>query len=706
MSLPATKVRRFPLTLAVGILAVICYANVPLNDYAFDGKLVVQNNDLVTAPGQGLNLWTKDLWYASRDQNPRRDLLYRPITLSSYRLVRIVAGPAPGPQHVVNVLLHALICVLVVRLARQVGADATGAGIAGVFFALLPIHTDVVANMVGRADLLATLGILLTLECHQRGTQPYHAVQTSRLGRWAWTLGAAACAFMALGAKENGVAVVLIVPLLDLLAHRQQTGDSQRRRWLRLEVLLRLGYLVLPVLLYFALRYHALDGQLFQRPALTKTVNVLVDAPTWQHALGVVQLWGMYWAKTFWPAELCIEYSINAVRLATALFDGYVLLGLGVAVILGFASVRAWRRGQPRTALIVLTLLAAYLPTANAFLLIQVFFAERIWYLPSVWLALLVGLALAPHLRRPAWILTVSLIAFAALGRCWLRNAEWRDNGTLFAAAYHDHPESVSARHLYGQWLAYHGEYERGVALLERALELDLGLTDAHRVLGRVHLEAGDVSRALHHLRTANMQVPNHRATEEALERARKAQPAAQLAQLRRQAELEPDDLQTQSAYVEALLELARTDEALAHLAEADARFLADASWLALNARVLLYAGDLNGAIERYRQACELAPTEPQHAVELAMLLLERRAESASATPPAASDIDEAEAWLLRARTAAPDNPQVLVGLAELHALRGDLARALELYEDALRRVPADSPQRRIWEARAQTLGR
>ena len=440
--------------------------------------------------------------------------------------------------------------------------------------------------------------------------------------------------------------MVLIVPLLDLLAHRQQHTEATRQRWLTPGLLLRLSYLLLPVLLYFLLRYHALGGQLFQRPALTKTVNVLVDAPAWQHVLGVVQLWGMYWAKTFWPAELCIEYSINAVRLATSIFDGYVLLGLAVALILGIASVRAWRRGQPRTALIGLALLAAYLPTANALVLIQVFFAERIWYLPSVWVALLVGFALASRVRRPAWMLGLSLIALTALGRCWLRNAEWHDNGTLFAAAYHDHPESVSARHLYGSWLARHGEYERGVTLLEQALELDLGLTDAHRMLGRVQLEAGDLAQALYHLRTANMQVPGHRATEEDLERARAAnelQSADRLAGLLRQAEQNPDDVGAQSAYVEALLELARTEQALAYLTKEGARFAEVASWQALRARAILYAGDLNGAIERYRQACTLAPTEPQLAVELAMLLLERRGESGDAPPDAPSatpDID------------------------------------------------------------------
>ena len=91
------------------------------------------------------------------------------------------------------------------------------------------------------------------------------------------------------------------------------------------------------------------------------------------------------------------------------------------------------------------------------------------------------------------------------------------------------------------------------------------------------------------------------------------------------------------------------------------------------------------------------------------MLLLERRGESTPAPLESAAgnpDIAEAETLLLHARETSPDSPEVLVGLAELSAYRGDLTRALELYEGALQRVPQDSPQHRIWQARAQTLGR
>jgi len=773
-------------------LGVLCYLNVLPNDFTYDAVAVVQHNPLVNEPGRWGDIWTKDLWWAGRDETPRRDLLYRPVTLSSYRLVRLPAGGDPWPQHALNLALHALICVLVVRLCRQVVPESDARGrnrwaplLAGAGFAVLPIHTDVVANLVGRADLLATLGVLLTLACHRRvikavaglrdrsrdrqgaevcherpdASTPVHPAaevgpHSAGARRWVWMLGAAAAAFLSMGAKESGVSVVLLAPLFDALERLRRReagaltpaplprGEGFRRRtpgaggetplpggegrvkgeaaclppssacspvpgkirpwvadWWSLESAGRLAYLAVPLLVYFALRYHALAGQLLQKPALTKTVNVLVDAPAWQHVLGVVQLWGMYWTKTFWPATLCIDYSIHAVRLARSVFDAHVLIGLAVLGGLLVAATHARRRGRPEVAVLAGGLVVSYLPTSNALVLIQVFFAERIWYLPSVFVVVLLAWAVAGWVRRPAGAVAAGLIVLTLLGRCWVRNFEWRDNGTLFAAAWRDHPDSVGARYLYGQWLTQHGQYEDGVRLLESALDIDLGLTDAHRALGRAHLEHGDYQRAVQHLRIAHMQVPGHPATEEAMARAGAAYAETlrvQLEEARSRATQAPADLSAQVAYVELLLQLGQHDEALLRLRQDDARFAEEAPWQTLKCRALVQAGELDEAIDAYARAHKLAPEDAGLLVEWAMLLLERRRPG---------DLDEAQELLAQAGGLAPDDPRLLVGRAELTALRGDLTTALRLYQAALQRVAPDSVQHRVWRERARTLG-
>ncbi len=121
-----------------------------------------------------------------------------------------------------------------------------------------------------------------------------------------WALLAAGAAFLAASAKEIGVSLALLLPAWHGFWRR---GSPARPALSAATARLLLAAPAAALLAYLGLRYHALGGRLHQEPGLTKTINVLVDAPTWQHALGVVQLWGMYWAKSIWPAELSVNYS-------------------------------------------------------------------------------------------------------------------------------------------------------------------------------------------------------------------------------------------------------------------------------------------------------------------------------------------------------------------------------------------------------------
>jgi len=673
--------------------AVLCFLNTLPNDYCYDDNRVVQHSPKVTAPEQWKAIWTTDYWYETQEENPQRDLLYRPITLSSYRLIRMVGGQGPFAQHLVNLILHAIVCVLVVRICRCVHASESAALVAGVLFAVLPIHTEAVAPVVGRADLLAALGVLIAVLAHQSAM-----AASSRSSSGGWWTAAGLAAFLAMGSKESGMAVVPLVVLCDALFHLTDKRLTRPRRWLAVSALGRLCYLLIPFVAYLALRIHALGGQLVQAPAVTKTVNVLVDAPTWQHAFGVLQLWGMYWTKTFWPDVLSVKYSVNAIHLATTLLDWHVLIGAAAAVLLIVASVQCWRKGTKCVALLSAALVISYLPTANAIVLIQVFFAERIWYLPSVWAVILIALAVGPYLKRPAWSILFVAVVVAMLGRCWVRNAEWRDNGTLYAAAYRDQPDGIGVLHLYGQWLVNHEQFDKGIRLLGRAVEIDLGFTDAHRTLGDAYLQSGDLGAALRHLQIADMQVSGHRPTVERLAWASRelAYADEQLADLRRRADDSPGDMETHVALIRRLRDLGLLHEAWTLHQQGQEIFASDALWQAEYAVTFVYLNRIDEAINHYRTSLDLEPQSPQRAVELAMLLIERRG---------SADLNEAQRWADHAFDLAPGDPAVLACLAELAALRGDLSRAIALYEQAIRKLPIESPQRRAFQQRLAVLG-
>ncbi len=680
----------------VGLMAIACFANIVPNDFCYDDIAIIRNNAKITAPAQWSAIWTTDYWSQTASESPHRDLLYRPISLSTFHLIWTVARNRPFAFHLFSIMLHGLVSVLVVRLCRHGGLNARSSLAGGMIFAVWPIHTEVVASAVGLADLLAATGILLAIFFHDRAMSAQSSVFALP-----FKCATAVSVFLAMGAKESGVASIPIVVLWDGHRHRtHRPGETGSRRWC-LRSAARLSYLLVPLSAYAALRLHALGGQWFQSPAPTKTVNVLVDAPLWQHALGTFQLWGMYWAKSLFPKTLCIEYAINAIRLPTSLIDFDVSLGVVATAALLIVAVIAWRRRLRFATLAAMALLICYLPASNSCVLIQVFFAERLWYLPSIFAAALLGLATANLLKYPAGRVAGIVVLAVMLGRCWIRNAEWRDNGTLYAATYRDHPDSVLALHLYGQWLARNGEFVRGVELVRRALDIDPGFTDAHRTLGVAFLEHGQPEDALYHLRIADMQVPENPPTHAALERAsdevlRKGQ-GDEIDRLRREADARREEIGPQLALIRRLRDLGRTEQALIRLQSGEDRFADYVEWQAEYAVTLVYLDQRDLAIAHYRSAIRLSPRSPQLMVELAMLLLERRDEG---------DVGDAKRLSEQAEILAPDNPAVLVCRAEVLALAGEISEAIELYHRAAAGLALDDPRHRMFEERAKALGR
>lgn len=507
--------------------------------------------------------------------------------------------------------------------------------------------------------------------------------------------------FAAAASKENGLAALPLIVLFDATRHCMRTREESKGRWISRRNIARLCYLVIPLIVYAALRYHALSGQLFQAPPATRTINQLVDASSWHRALGAMQLWGMYWALTVFPKTLCIEYAINAVRLATDINDAHVLFGGMVALILAWIGIVAWHRRDGILLFLITSLLVCYAPGSNVLVLMRVFFAERIWYLPSVFAVLIIAWACSNSLHRKSWQVMAVTVLIAMTVRCWIRNAEWRSNGTLYAAAYRDHPESAQALHLFGQWNVRHGDFDKGVELLRRSLTIDVGFTDAHRTLGEAFASRGHWDEAISHLRVADMQVPNHGPTRSALATATRAKLDAgaddQLLRLRRIALGNPESLDAHLAVARALRELGMTEEALTQLKESEQKFDARIEWHTELAVTLVYLNRIDDAIQHYRKAVELSPQSLQPMVELAMLLIERRA---------AGDRTEARALAERANAISSNDPGVLVCRAELEAADGNSPEAVRLYELAIEALPPSDPRRAIFQERIITLGR
>ena len=69
---------------------------------------------------------------------------YRPLTVLTFRLNYLLSELSAPSYHLLNVVLHAVVCVLFLRVCRTF-LDRTSSLVAALLFAVHPIHTEAVS---------------------------------------------------------------------------------------------------------------------------------------------------------------------------------------------------------------------------------------------------------------------------------------------------------------------------------------------------------------------------------------------------------------------------------------------------------------------------------------------------------------------------------------------------------------------------------
>ena len=207
------------------LLAAAVYLNTLGAGFTLDDVEIVRENPIVRSLQNLPRIFATDYWNAWEYAD---HTLYRPLTVTTYALQHAVHGAEPFGYHLVNVLLHALATGLLFLLLRDL-FDLRTAVVAAALFAVHTIHTEAVAGIVGRAEILALAG---TLTC----CLAYFRAVRRRGHAAAW--GAASVAAYLTGAmsKETGIvapAVILVTEALLPARRHLLRGDRRavgRRR--------------------------------------------------------------------------------------------------------------------------------------------------------------------------------------------------------------------------------------------------------------------------------------------------------------------------------------------------------------------------------------------------------------------------------------------------------------------------------------------
>lgn len=206
MSNDASKLMAFFDTLLGKALVIFCfafllYANTFQHDYAWDDYAVIVNNQHTQAGFAGIpKIFTEKVYLPERES-------YRPVAQSSFAIEVAVFGNNPHVGHFFNVLLYAFTCVtLFYFLQLLFGASAKWLPFyASLLFVVLPVHSESVANIKSRDELLMLFFGLWSLIFIAKGIATV---------QWRW-LAAALCMFtISALSKENAITLLGIAPLV------------------------------------------------------------------------------------------------------------------------------------------------------------------------------------------------------------------------------------------------------------------------------------------------------------------------------------------------------------------------------------------------------------------------------------------------------------------------------------------------------------
>ena len=420
-------------------VAVGCYLNSLPGALIYDDLNAIVRNPAVTELDVRRIVSTGS-WFAP---NGYMDV-YRPVTTASFAANYALHGTAPLGYHVVNVVLHAAVCVVLVLVLSRVTGEATLSLVAGLLFAAHPVHTEAVASVVGRAELLAAGLALLAWW-----------IVLARRGALARVL-AALVLFAAVLAKENAVTIVAVAVAADVIYRRRLDAPAY-------------AALALGALAAILLRTMVMGSV---APLPLRLDNVLATAPLAPRLYTAVAVVAAYARLLLWPVHLSADYSYPQIELATTPGDPRVLAG--AAVIVASGALAAWGWSRQRTVCFAIAFTAlTFSIVSNLVVLIGTVMGERLLYLPSAGFCLLLAVAIATvgHGTRLPAILTALVVALYA-ARTVERNGVWRDGPTFFRALVADAPRSARSHRELGLELSEENRSDEAVAEMETSLRL------------------------------------------------------------------------------------------------------------------------------------------------------------------------------------------------------------------------------------------
>lgn len=497
---------------------VLCFCipflvNSVFNQFVHDDTPAIVRNKDVQGQTSIKDLLLNDYW-GKPMSDPSSHKSYRPLTVLTFRLNRLIFGRSPISFHMVNILLHLFMVDRIYEFLIGVKVKNQTSMIAAILFGLHPIHSEAVANCVGRAEVISS-HLVLSAIIHR--DQP---------------LISGIFTFLAMMSKETGVMCLLIliaIEIISLFREKDENSSVEDRFWdlVTTKVVVWMGFFIA----FASVRLLLLQGTY---PIFKPADNPAAFAPDKLSRITTkIYYWFVHYWLLFCPSNLSYDWAFGSIPVIRSLADGRLLSIVSFFIfvgLLGFWSLfglfpEKYRKFSITTTftkigysgfISILLLFLPFVPCMNLFVTVGFAVAERVMYIPSIGYSILIALGIEKLIHRfdsckkIIQIITfISLVSFGTKNA--FRNHAWKNRENLFSSGLTVHRTNAKMFYNLGNFYFKDDQFFEAKLLFNESLRLHPQYASAFNNLGSIVEDEGSegLKKAEMYYRKA-MQINKH----------------------------------------------------------------------------------------------------------------------------------------------------------------------------------------------------
>ncbi|HKC37261.1 MAG TPA: hypothetical protein VKB95_14395 [Chitinophagaceae bacterium] len=422
------KQEKFPVNHKVGIIlgliAFLLYSNTIDFGYVLDDSAAIVENQFVQKGFAGIpDLLKTDFWHFSNLQLG----YYRPLSLITFAIEQQFFNGNPHISHFVNVLIYAFSAYMLFILLSSLFKTRNFLFplIISLFFIVHPVHTEVVANIKSRDELLSFLNVLLMLWFSLKYVDSKKTIHL---------LASLLFFYFALLSKETALVAILFLPAILYFRGNYSIMAVVKK--------------TIPYL--FIIAVFLIQKKLLLENAAGTTPDDIVNYPYRESDVRIPMaflLFAFGLKLLFFPHPLRYDYSFNQIPAAD-ISDPFVMVGIILFIAGAVAIIKYYKSKSP----IILGLIIFYVSMAPlmAFTILRGgIFAERFLFFPSLGFSIAIVSALTALFKTGFtekisslknfiashvifFLLSLSIATLYCI-KTFSRNFAWKDELTLFS---------------------------------------------------------------------------------------------------------------------------------------------------------------------------------------------------------------------------------------------------------------------------------